>query len=384
MNRKTKTLPNPVTLKRDDIQSLFDVLSESGYKIVGPTVKNQAIVIDEIESPEQLPEGYQDTQAPGLYRLNKTEHAGLFQYATGSQSPKRWFFPARRELWQAKKDNGCFKLVKPGNGDQPQPLAMIGVRPCELKALSMHDKIFSQGDHVDPHYKYLRQQSFIVAVNCTNPGGTCFCVSMKAGPEATEGYDLVMTEVVDKDKHFFVIKSGSESGNEVLVSLPTKPSTPEQITQAEQLITKARANMGREVALDGLKERIEEEFDSIHWNDIADRCLSCGNCTLVCPTCFCSDVIDQSDLTVTTVKRVRQWDSCFTVNFSYIHGGSLRNSVQSRYRQWLSHKFAYWHDQFQTAGCVGCGRCITWCPVGIDITEEVRALTRKDEPAVVS
>ena len=110
------------------------------------------------------------------------------------------------------------------------------------------------------------------------------------------------------------------------------------------------------------------------WKDVARRCLTCGNCTMVCPTCFCTTVEDASDLSGQRVSRSQRWDSCFDLQFTNLHGGSIRSSTQSRYRQWISHKLSTWHDQFGGSGCVGCGRCIVWCPVGIDITAEAMAL----------
>jgi ferredoxin len=119
---------------------------------------------------------------------------------------------------------------------------------------------------------------------------------------------------------------------------------------------------------------LKANLEHPRWTEVAKRCLACTNCTLVCPTCFCSTVEDVTDLGGDQIGRERRWDSCFTLEFSYIHGGSVRRDGASRYRQWLTHKLAHWHDQFGSSGCVGCGRCISWCPVGIDITEEVAAI----------
>ena len=132
--------------------------------------------------------------------------------------------------------------------------------------------------------------------------------------------------------------------------------------------------MGRTLETDGLAAAIRSQPEHPRWAEMADRCMACGNCTQVCPTCFCTSIEDKAALDGTAAERVRRWDSCFTPDFSYIHGGSVRPSVRARYRHWLTHKLGTWHDQFGTSGCVGCGRCITWCPAGIDITEEARAL----------
>jgi sulfhydrogenase subunit beta (sulfur reductase) len=132
--------------------------------------------------------------------------------------------------------------------------------------------------------------------------------------------------------------------------------------------------MGRTMDTKGIKELLYRNYENPRWDDVAKRCLTCGNCTMVCPTCFCTTVEDITDLTGEHVERWRKLDSCFTMDFSYIHGGSVRSSPRARYRQWMTHKLATWIDQFGTSGCVGCGRCITWCPVGIDITEETGAI----------
>jgi Fe-S oxidoreductase len=143
---------------------------------------------------------------------------------------------------------------------------------------------------------------------------------------------------------------------------------------ADQLVSEAAKKMGRAMNTAGIKELLYKQIDHSRWEEVASRCLTCANCTMVCPTCFCTTVEDVSDVTGEHAERWRKWDSCFNLNFSYIFGGSLRRTVKGRYRQWMTHKLASWIDQFGVSGCVGCGRCITWCPVGIDITEEVRAM----------
>jgi succinate dehydrogenase/fumarate reductase-like Fe-S protein len=151
------------------------------------------------------------------------------------------------------------------------------------------------------------------------------------------------------------------------------------LTAAEHAIKNASDHMGRYVDTSDLQSLLYRNIDSKRWTETAKRCMTCTNCTMVCPTCFCTTVEDITDLTGTRAERMRKWDSCFTLEFSHIHGGSIRSSVLARYRQWLTHKFAYWKDQFGTYGCVGCGRCITWCPVGIDVTEEIQGIRKYEQ-----
>lgn len=237
-----------------------------------------------------------------------------------------------------------------------------------------------RGEHPDPRYAARRGDVFVVAVSCIRAGGTCFCASMDAGPRATRGFDLALTELVGEGEHVFLVEAGSEAGAAVARELPVRPASPEQIARAAVVSERTAASMGRALDTAGLKERLQQHLEHPRWDEVAARCLACANCTLVCPTCFCTDVEDTTDLSGETAERTKRWDSCFTMGFSHVHGGSVRTSIKARYRQWLTHKLAGWHDQFGTSGCVGCGRCITWCPVGIDITEEAAAVGRPAGP----
>jgi formate hydrogenlyase subunit 6/NADH:ubiquinone oxidoreductase subunit I len=243
-----------------------------------------------------------------------------------------------------------------------------------LQAIAIQDRVFIDGPYVDAGYQKRRHDNFIVAVNCGEAGGTCFCVSMKTGPKAETGFDLALTELLDAGSHRFLVEVGSVAGGDVLAELPYKTASPEDKAAADALVARTAASMGRTLDTDGLKELLQGHPDHPQWDNVAARCLTCANCTMVCPTCFCTTVEDHTDLATQTAERVRRWDSCFTLDFSYIHGGSVRKEYRSRYRQWMTHKLASWIDQFGTSGCVGCGRCITWCPVGIDITAEAAAI----------
>jgi len=201
---------------------------------------------------------------------------------------------------------------------------------------------------------------------------------METGPRAGHGFDLALTELLDAQRHAFLVEIGSDLGREVARALPLRPADEGDRRQAEQIIARTTGTMGRQLEIAGLKELLQGNIEHPRWREVAERCLACGNCTLVCPTCFCSTVEDVTDLTGTETERTRRWDSCFTLDHSYIHGGSVRPSGSARYRQWMTHKLASWIDQFGSSGCVGCGRCIAWCPVAIDITEEAAAIRATD------
>ena len=234
------------------------------------------------------------------------------------------------------------------------------------------------GQYIDQHYKSQRKDTFIVAVNCGKAGGTCFCVSMNTGPKATFGFDLAMTEILEGETHYFLLETGTELGAEILREIPHKEASEKVKCAAVDVLKKTAEQMGRSMDTSNIKDLFYRNYEHPRWNNVAERCLTCANCTMVCPTCFCTTVEDVTDLTGEHAERWRKLDSCFTMDFSYIHGGSVRASTKSRYRQWITHKLATWIDQFGTSGCVGCGRCITWCPVAIDITEEVHAIRESE------
>ncbi len=232
---------------------------------------------------------------------------------------------------------------------------------------------------MDSHYQRRREDLFLVAVNCSEVGGTCFCGSMDAGPEVRSGFDIALTEVSTRDEHAFLVEIGSRAGALMMNDVPHRVAGQAEMDEARRMIERVSRNMGRDMGGGDVRGLLLRNLEHPRWDDVAARCLTCGNCTMVCPTCFCTTVEEQTDFTLDSAGRTRRWDSCFTTDFSYIHGGSIRSSPRSRYRQWMTHKLATWFDQFGISGCVGCGRCITWCPVAIDITEEVREIRNSEE-----
>jgi sulfhydrogenase subunit beta (sulfur reductase) len=362
-------------LAADRLGDLFQALQQRGYCCVGPTLRDGAIVYAELEGAGDLPRGWTDEQAPGHYRVKRRDDDAFFGYVVGPHSWKKYLFPPERRIWKLRQTDGAFERV-----DEPAETpryAFIGVRACEIAALRIQDRVFTGGRFVEPDYQARRAEAFVVAVNCTQSAETCFCVAMDTGPEARDGYDLALTEVLEGE-HCFVLKAGTERGREVLAALDTQAAKPAHTAAADAGVRRAAESQTRAIDTDGIKELLQRNYESEQWEEVAKRCLSCANCTLACPTCFCSDVEDVSDLSGEHAERWRRWDSCFNPDFSYIHGGEIRKTTASRYRQWMTHKLSTWFDQFGSSGCVGCGRCITWCPVGIDLTEEVKKMRESE------
>ena len=362
-------------LDANGLDALIRRLRELGFETKGPVVRDGAITPGPISGVNDLPVGVADEQGPGRYRLSAASHSRFFNWAVGPGSWKAEFFPPVQELWRANVDEASVALIEPLL-DAP-PLAIVGMRPCEVASLAVLDRVLMEGSYRDPRYAQRREGTFVAVVECASPAATCFCASMSSGPSVDAGFDLALTELDDERGHRFVVRAGTDSGADVLSSIDHGSASAEDLNAREQVLIAARARMGRELDTEGLAALLARNIDHPRWAEVGDRCLSCANCTLVCPTCFCSDVRDTSELDGTIVRR-RAWSSCFDLEHSYLHGGAVRKSTSSRYRQWMTHKLSTWWDQFDTTGCVGCGRCIAWCPVGIDITEEAAAIARSD------
>lgn len=375
--KNSLNIEDKIIIAYEDFQQLLDALLDIGYHVAGPTLRDNAIVYDEISSISELPLGFTDEQDGGSYRLKKRDDSALFGYAVGPHSWKKFLHPPVMSLWKADRTGNEIKILE--EEENTKKYAFIGVRSCELHAMAIQDKVFIEGKYVEPSYKLRRENAFIIAVNCTQAGGTCFCVSMNTGPKASFGFDIALTEVLENNRHYFLAEVGTEAGAEVLGQIPYGYANDKEKECAEELVMKTKDQMGREMDSTDIKDLLYRNYENPSWENVAERCLSCANCTMVCPTCFCTTVEDTTDLTGQHAERVRKWDSCFTMDFSYIHGGTIRSSTKSRYRQWMTHKLATWIDQFGTSGCVGCGRCITWCPVAIDITQEVQAIRQSDK-----
>lgn len=375
-------------LDHDGLQAVIDALVRDGRRVLGPQVADGAIVLRDLSSVAALPTGWLDEQDGGTYRLRHDPAAGTFDHVVGPHSLKNFLFPARETIASFTRTDGTWAQANPPPPEPP--LAVIGVRGCDLAALAVQDRVFLGGDHVDPGYQSRRQRLFVVAVNCRRAAATCFCHSMGCGPAAGPGFDLALTEIDGR----FACEAGSAAGAAMLAAARDAgallvPCTSPEIEAARGVPRDLAKRMQERQPMEGspaprsldthdIRDLLMGSLEHPRWDDVAARCLSCTNCTLVCPTCFCASVQEVADLSGDHVDRERHWASCFTLDHARMHGHSVRSSTASRYRQWLTHKFAGWIDQFGTSGCTGCGRCITWCPVGIDVTAEIAAIRGSD------
>ncbi len=365
----------PVAIPVRGLDDLIGVLKAQGYQVWGTQERDGALELAPIAAAADLPCGRIEAAEAGTVRLVDGPRDAFFDHTLPMQGLKRVVYPAQERLYATGPD-----LAATEEPVEAPPTAVIGVRPCDLAALETLTAVFEGGPFVDTRFRQRREALLLVAVNCMRPAASCFCASMGTGPRAERGFDLIIDELIEAERHVFIVAAGSDRGREILGELQGEPASEADLRAARDG-SRACAEAQQRRMAEGVEDLLKHNYEHAHWTAVAERCLSCANCTMVCPTCFCGTVEDRSSLDGAEAERWRRWDSCFTLDFSYLHGGAVRTETASRYRQWITHKLAHWHDQFGMSGCVGCGRCIGWCPVGIDITAEVAALAAAEQTA---
>ena len=364
-------------MSADGLARLVALLVERFDEVIGPVADGGVVRLRPIESADDLPTGVTDIQGPGSYHLRETGSALRFSYGPSVDSLKAIVHPPAVPVWTMRRRDGS--LIVDAAEPSTTTRGVIGVRACDLRALAKLDRTQIGGAHADPAYGAARHGLFLVATDCVVTAQMCFCDEPGGGGASDRGHDLALTEMEQPEGVVYVVRAGSDAGAAVVAELGLDPAPAELIDRADLDLRTAMRNLERELPGDAHERVLDPSHP--HWSDVAERCLTCGNCTAVCPTCFCTDMVDRIDLGGDTATRTRVWDTCFSQEYSHLGPGPHRATPMSRYRQWLSHKLGTWHDQYGESGCVGCGRCITWCPVGIDIVAEVEALEPRGSPS---
>lgn len=330
-------------LPRADLEK-FRAQLASQYKVLGPVARGNDVVFTEIQNAADLILSSRQSLLP----------------------PKKYFRPPTEKLFTFK-DRQVTEIAEASSEQR----AVIGIHPCDVNGMQILDRVF--GDtYPDPYYQQLRKNTLIVAQNCTTPCANGFCTSFNTGPGATAGFDLALTDLGDN----FLVEVGSEAGQALAAAAGLAEASEAEKQLAAHLISDCAAAMQpRKMAPADLPAFMLERVDHPHWQELKERCLACGSCTNVCPTCFCFDVKDPVDLSLTDGNRERTWDSCQYYKFSRVALDHIfRPDRAARVKQRLFHKLAYYQQQFETNGCVGCGRCVDTCIVKIDPVEVVAAL----------
>jgi ferredoxin len=362
-------LLNPAFLQRERMQALIDVLAAAGYAVYGPRVRGGVVALDPLADASDMPWGIVDHPEPGRYVLEHTGAARCFGWNLAAQGLKPFVFAPREVVWRVER-SADGRLRFESAPASSQRIAVIGARACDLAGLALLDRHFLGAASGAGTYAARRSALFIVGVDCARSASTCFCASTGDGPALEHGYDIGLSEVEDG----FLVWAGSDAGAELVARLPLETAAPEQLEAAAGACSGAAAAQTRGLPSRHLARALSRVLDHEEWEAVARRCLACGSCTAECPTCFCHALSTEPEVDHGWAAQVREWDSCFAAGHSLLHGRPLRGDRLTRYRQWLTHKLGTWHEQYGRSGCVGCGRCIVWCPAGIDLTAEVEAL----------
>jgi len=356
LSSKRESISGPLLRgSMNDLRKLFDAVRELGYTVVGPKLVDGVIRYEVLNSFDEIPYGYEDVQGPSTYSIVKGD-----RFRHGPDSPKKFLYPPELELLRIRPD---WSIETPGYGEKR--LAFFGIKPCDLASIQILDRVL--GELGDEYYLSVRRDMVVIVENCLEPGNTCFCASMGVGPEARSGFDISYTRL---SPNTVLFRAGSALGLELLKRLDLEPPDLETVRELHRALEEARRKARAPFDGEKLPDLLEHAMDSPVFREVAEKCLGCGSCSMVCPTCFCFDIVDEL-LPDGTAVRKRVWDSCLTYTFAQVAGGHFRPSVWARYRHFVLHKLCFWPRQFGTLGCVGCGRCITWCPAGIDIRETV-------------
>lgn len=292
-------------------------------------------------------------------QLTKAEQAEL-SFLLNSRTPVKGFFLPQSEV-MFRVEQGLFTST----AEEVKPQIILGLRSCDLQALRVLDGVFLSESQPDPYWAKKRESTTLVVVGCCEPGVDCFCTSVGLSPFESQGADVLLSQV----EGFFLVKTLTKKGDLLFECLPE--ATNAQIEAGEKIQRKAATKMEIPFRIEGIKDRLVSLFESEVWSGLGQSCLGCGLCTYLCPTCHCFDIVDEAQRS----ERVRNWDSCLFHFYSQeASGHNPRPTVKERFRQRIMHKYVYFWERMAMIGCTGCGRCVRFCPVNLDLRHLIRTI----------
>jgi sulfhydrogenase subunit beta (sulfur reductase) len=298
------------------------------------------------------------------------EKNSLFDHRDHKLSVKGFFFPQTENLFTFDAKTKKIHGVDEGSARSRTLSILCGVRPCDARAISLLDQVFVDIDPADPYYSKRRDSTVIISLACTDPTQTCFCTSVGCGPDSEIGADVIVFDLEDR----LLIKPVTSKGQGIVddVESQLRSATDHDINEKDRLMHEVRKKIKNDLVIDGVQEKLDD-FDAQHWGKISQKCIGCGICTYFCPTCHCFDITDET--IEPNGRRVRTWDSCmFSLFTLHASGHNPRPTHKERMRQRIMHKFNYAVKNYDHLFCVGCGRCITQCPVNVDIRMVIKGI----------
>jgi len=302
-------------------------------------------------------------------QIKNADHLDL-EYCSTMLGPRLFIYPSRQNLFDIDRKTGKYEAVFPKRINKR---LIFAIHPCDMHAISVLDKTFL-GQFKDAYYKKLRQETVTVVLNCNQACDSGFCASMGTGPflQLKDGFDIALTAKLND----YLVEFGSEKGKRIFEKADgLKDAKRRDFSEKEKIQAMAEQSFEKRLDTAGLPELLMRNLDHPVYKRTAEsRCLGCTNCTMVCPTCYCYNVVDKTSYDLKSTTRSRYWDSCQELNFAKVHEGNFRSSREARLRQFVTHKLATWVEQYGCFGCIGCGRCMTWCPTKIDLTEMAKEI----------